>query len=108
MVLSWIRGIARKTHWRKRRSDLLCEPKLWQPTIASDGRWTLPPIQHSLELSACLGAIQNRDNMHWVAFKWHEDTIYELDSMKPTPTPMIANDFEAMLCVHLTYPVRAL
>ena len=58
-------------------------------------RWemVLQPVTTKHELEAAMGLVQNRDNAHWVAYRFFNDTIFRLDSLARAPEQLTDQAF---------------
>ena len=58
-------------------------------------RWemVLQPVTTKHELEAAVGLVQNRDNAHWVAYRFFNNTIFRLDSLARAPEQLTDQAF---------------
>ena len=65
------------------------------------------PVRSMAQAHGAIGLIQNRDNRHWVAYRWGSDgNIYLLDSMQLGPAQVSEQEFLASVARHPTYAVE--
>ena len=51
-------------------------------------------------LRACLGAVVNLENIHWVALRWHGDRVWLLDSQAPSPILLSWDQYLGYISCH--------
>ena len=58
-------------------------------------RWemVLQPVTTKHELEAAVGLVQNRDNAHWVAYRFFNDSIFRIDSTTRSPEQLADQAF---------------
>ena len=73
-------------------------------------RWQLhlAPARTRHDVEACVGALQNRTNTHWVALCSLNDGIYEFDSLCSAPKLLSEESLLHLLHVHPAYCIHAI
>ena len=65
------------------------------------------PVQSMDQAHGAIGLIQNRENRHWVAYRWGGDgNIYLLDSMQLGPAQVSDQEVLASVMRHPTYAIE--